>query len=357
MSMPRFSAFAFCLGLAALHSQAAECEGWQSRHPDWIFCDDFETTAPMVAQGRYFEYNDAQGQFAAAAGIGWNGSRGMRARWQTAQVDAGNLKVSFGRVPNPAWEKGIRPGADFREVYYRLYMRTEAGWQGDPYKLTRATVLAKADWSQAMIAHLWGDRAEHLQLDPVRCVDANSAVKCSGYNDFTHMDWIGAKAGATPVYDASHAGKWTCVEAHVKLNDPGQSNGVHEFWIDDRLEARREGLNFLGTYQAYGLNCVFFENYWNSGSPQTQERYFDNIVISTARVTCAEGGLAPTGLRLGEPRENGSASRPGLLRFGWDAGATMGSGLLTFRRVDGRLITAPLAGPAAGIIVGIPDIR
>jgi hypothetical protein len=33
---------------------------------------------------------------------------------------------------------------------------------------------------------------------------------------------------------------------------------------------------------------IMLENYWNSGSPVKQERYFDNFVISTNRIgSCA----------------------------------------------------------------------
>jgi len=31
---------------------------------------------------------------------------------------------------------------------------------------------------------------------------------------------------------------------------------------------------------------VFFENYWNTGSPAAQERYLDDIVVSTRRIGC-----------------------------------------------------------------------
>jgi len=158
----------------------------------------------------------------------------------------------------------------------------QPGWVGNPAKLSRATIFTEPDdWSQAMIAHLWSDGADHLLLDPVRCIDEQDRVKCRGYNDFEHMSWLGYKPGETPIFSTAQSGRWFAVEAHVRLNDPGQSNGVHEFWIDGRLEARREGLNFVGGYTDYALNAIFFENYWNDGSPQDQERYFDNIVVST----------------------------------------------------------------------------
>ena len=66
----------------------------------------------------------------------------------------------------------------------------------------------------------------------------------------------------------------------------GQSDGVFELWIDGVLEASRTGLNWLGSYSAYGLNAIFLESYWNAGSPVAQERYFDDFVVSETRVGC-----------------------------------------------------------------------
>jgi len=77
----------------------AECDDWQTEHPDWIFCDDFEAGGALDSPGRYFEYVDNDGEFVPLAGAGVDASIGMRVRWQTGEVDAGNLKVAFGRNP------------------------------------------------------------------------------------------------------------------------------------------------------------------------------------------------------------------------------------------------------------------
>ncbi len=197
----------FCITAGCHLTQAAsECSSRRSAHPEWIFCDDFEAGGALSAPGRYFEVNDNGGDFKAAAGEGRNGGVAMRANWSTGEVDAGNLKLGFGRAPAAYFSKGIRPDQDFCEIYYRMFVRLEEGWQGNPFKLSRATVLAKSDWSQAMIAHLWGDQGSGLQLDPVSCTDAAGAVKCAGYNDFGNMKWIGAKAGPTRVFDGITAG-------------------------------------------------------------------------------------------------------------------------------------------------------
>jgi hypothetical protein len=265
-----------------------ECENWQITHPDWIFCDDFEREAALVGEGRYFEFQDDGGDFTRMANVGYGNSNAMRVQWEAGEVGAGSLLLAFGRNPNGYMNKtNLRPNEDFREIYYRMYLKMQDGWIGNPGKLSRATIFSSAsDWSQAMIAHVWGGRDSVLALDPVRCVDENSRVKCIGYNDFSNMDWIGLTHGVTPIFSTENSGKWFCVEAHVKLNDPGQSNGIQEFWIDGNLEARRDTLNFVRSYTQYGINAIFFENYWNSGSIQDQVRFFDNIVVSTQPIGC-----------------------------------------------------------------------
>jgi hypothetical protein len=262
-----------------------ESENWQVKHPEWIFCDDFEDTTALVKPSRYFEYNNNRGDFANVKGAGIDGSYGMRTIWQSGEVDAGSIKLAFGKHPVSYMNKqGIRPNDTFREIYYRMYIKMQDGWQGSPAKLSRASVFSNTNnWGQAMIAHLWSDDLEHLILDPASCV-SNGVVNCTTYNDFANLKWIGQKSGTTPIFATVNSGKWYCVEHHIKLNDPGQSNGIQEFWINDTLEARRENLNFVGTFNAYAINAVFFENYWNNGSPKLQERYFDNIVISTSKI-------------------------------------------------------------------------
>jgi len=263
-----------------------ECDNWQTKHPEWIWCDDFEDSSKL---SKYFEYNNDNGEFIPVQGVGLGGSKGMRARWQAGEVDAGNLKISFGRIPNSYMQKGIRPNEDFREIYFRFYLKMQPGWEGNPHKLARTTIFySPNDWSQAMIAHLWegSNNGNNLGVDPVRCVGTDNKPKCHGYNDFSNMDWLGHKEGATQIFDTSNSGKWFCVEAHVKLNDPGKSNGVQEFWINGNLDARSDNLNFVRNYTDYGINAAFFENYWGGGSPKIQDRYFDNLVISTQRIGC-----------------------------------------------------------------------
>ncbi len=259
-----------------------ECDAPQA---GWIWCDDFETDR----LGSYFEVSNSEGSFTREAGIGLDASTGMRARWETGQVGAGNLKLAFGRTPS-SYMRPVDGGTeDYREVYWRLYVNNERSWVGGGAdKLSRAMVLATPEWAQAMIAHVWssGPENEHLAVDPASGTDELGNLKTIKYNDFDNLRWLGLDRSDTPIFDTNHVGAWYCVEAHVRLNDPGSANGIFELWIDGSPEAQRTGLNWVGGYDAYGINAVFFENFWNAGAPAVQERYVDNIVVSTQRIGC-----------------------------------------------------------------------
>jgi len=257
--------------------------------PGWIWCDDFEQDRLR----KYFEYDDAGGHFVRVAGVGLGGSFGMRARWDAVgQVAAGALHLAMGKTP----QRYLRPvdagTATYRDVFWRVYVRLQPGWRGGGAdKLSRALSLAASDWAEAAAAHVWSGTApgpdqDYLTLDPASGTDSTGVLRTARYNDWGHMRWLGQVRGATPLYADSAAGRWRCVEAHVRLNDPGRSNGVFELWVDTTLDVQKAGLNWVGGFDAYGINAVFLENYWNAGAAQPEERYFDNFIVSEQRIGC-----------------------------------------------------------------------
>ena len=273
---------ALSITVAGSPGPVAECA---TPRAAWIWCDDFD----VDRLSSYFERSSAGGAFARVSGVGRGGSFGMRATYQPGIPDAGNLKLAFGATPT-AYFRPVDAGvAKNRDVYWRVYVRTQTGWNGQgPGKLSRAMVLATSSWAQAAIGHVWTPgTAPYLQIDPVRGTDASGVLRTTTYNDFANFTWLGALSGTTPLFSAGNANVWFCVEAHMRLNDPGVSNGIEELWVDGRLEARRADLNWLGSYSNYGINAIFFENYWNApGSPVAQSRFLDNIVVSTERIGC-----------------------------------------------------------------------
>jgi hypothetical protein len=245
------------------------------RDPAVIFYDDF-ATPPEAGRSRYLECNSADGSFVWSPDGGLSGGA-MRCQFAKGQVTAGGLKVLFGRNP---LHRGIDPAETFNEIYWRVYVKHEAAWEGNPAKLARATCLAGEDWSQGMIAHVWGGKGEVLCIDPATGI--RDGVKITTrYNDFDHLKWLGLRNGQTPIFSTAESGRWVCVESHIKLNRSGQSDGWFELWVDGGLEASRTNLDWHGTWTEYAINAVFLENYWNTGSIKQQARWFDDFVIST----------------------------------------------------------------------------
>ena len=269
-----------------VHGPVGECA---APRPGWIWCDDFE--ADRLAQ--YFEYGNRGGLFERAAGVGYGGSAGLRARWTAPrQVDAGFLHVAFGKVPAPNF-RPVDAGTEiYRDIYWRVLVRYGPGWVGGGgNKMSRAQSLVTPQYAQAMIAHVWSGSAAENPTDRLAIVGASGVgfrgrVRTEEYNDFPHIEWLPWAWSKTRLFERTAVGRWYCIEARAKLNDPGWSNGVFQLWIDDRLEASQTGLGWMGSYRDYGINVVYLENYWNDGAPQAQERYFDNFVVSTQRIGC-----------------------------------------------------------------------
>lgn len=239
-----------------------------------IFYNDFDQLPNW--RSRYFEYDPAKESFLWAEREGLRGGA-MRCQFDQGQVTAGSLKVLFGRNP---FGRGIRSDETFGEIYWRVYMKHESGWQGNPAKVARATCLAAKDWSQGFIAHVWGGKGDVLCIDPATGIRDSRKVT-SRYNDFTNLKWLGLRQGQTPIFSPIESGRWVCVESHVKLNTPGKTDGVFELWIDGKLEASRTDLDWHGEWTDYGINAVFLENHWNQGSVKKQARWFDDFIIST----------------------------------------------------------------------------
>src|SRR5690606_12747093 len=109
------------------------------------------------------------------------------------------------------------------------------------------------NWAQTAIAHVWSgspnnDGKYYMVAEAVSGTDTAGVLKSTGWNDFPNHRYMGGTVSKTPVFDSEHVGEWYSVEARVKLNDPGQSNGIFQIWIDDVLEMNRTDVNWIGSY-------------------------------------------------------------------------------------------------------------
>lgn len=275
--------------LLSTNCLALECNNWKLLHPDWLWCDDFESDSSL--EDNYFEVGRSNSYFGITQEAFFDGEGSLKATFLPDISHAGNIKFSFGRSP-------VAPtrytSEDFDEVYWRIYVMHEPGWQGNPHKLARATIFSSSDWSQAAIGHIWNNRTLGLSLDPVSGVSDNTVVT-RGYNDFENMTWLGNAPGQLEIFSSEYAGQWQCIEIHMALNTPNQSDGIFEYWINGELQASGNNLNWRGGYTQYGINAIFIENYANGGMSRKQSRYMDNFIVSRQRINCEDpiDGIAP----------------------------------------------------------------
>ncbi len=260
------------------------CPGGSQPNSNVLFCDSFETqgaNANQIDQSHYFDFDDDNGDMTRVTSEFVEGSHALRVHWQPGEQEAGYFQLNFGRNP---LSSQITPNQDYREIYWRLYTKLPANFQGYPDKLTRITSIATTGWAQAMIGHVWANEndKQYLMLEPVSGIQ-NNTLKTTRWNDFANFRWLGAVSSNT----SFPKGQWVCVEAHVKLNDAGQTNGEFNLYIDDQLNVSKNNIDWVGSWNNYALNSILFSNYWNgAGSPVDQYRYLDAIVVSTARIGC-----------------------------------------------------------------------
>jgi hypothetical protein len=252
----------------------------------WVLCEDFEQDVDLARA--YFEYQSGDGAFVRTEGDAASGDFAMRTHYAAGVEGAGWLSAAIGR--NPAIDDGtanVAPSDDFTEIYWRVRVKTQAGWPGLGFgHLSSASVFASEAWTQAMVARLRSaDEGAVLLGDAITCVEGG-AIECAGYDDASSQERIHGLLGVTPIFAEAAADTWHCVEAHVALNTQGKADGVFEFWVDGTLESSAYELDWRGTWGEFGINVVTLENVWPGGAPQDLERSIDDFVISRAPIGC-----------------------------------------------------------------------
>lgn len=89
--------------------------------------------------------------------------------------------------------------------------------------------------------------------------------------------------------------QWYCVETHVKMNTPGQPNGILEMWINGTQTMGYYTRNWRGPNAVNGPNSNNFANTQFSFARQyTQHgsgtRWMDSFAVGNTRIGCTGGG-------------------------------------------------------------------
>jgi len=141
--------------------------------------------------------------------------------------------------------------------------------------------------------------------DASRGADSNRSLSLH-YNGPPDMpDWGALYTGV--VFEDN---RWYCIECHVKLNTPGQSDGLVEIFVDGEQRGRKENLNIRADTD-HKFNRLLAGGWWsNGGSAEctppadgVQYRYIDDFAVSTNYIGPIESGAlaAPKALMVTRP--------------------------------------------------------
>ena len=109
-----------------------------------------------------------------------------------------------------------------------------------------------------------------------------------------HADMKG-KYGSNLLWDIEGRGslarsRWYCIETYVRMNTPGQNDGVLRGWVDGHLAMERDDLRFRDTPRLKVEK--FWMNLYHGGgdpAPHDMRIYLDNVALSTAPIGPAAG--------------------------------------------------------------------
>ncbi len=88
-------------------------------------------------------------------------------------------------------------------------------------------------------------------------------------------------------------GAWHCVEGRVKLNTPGQSDGVLEGWVDEALAFHESDFKFRTSSQSnVHVKSFWFDTFFGGSNPApgSLSMDFDSLVLGSDRIGCGEAG-------------------------------------------------------------------
>ena len=107
-----------------------------------------------------------------------------------------------------------------------------------------------------------------------------------------HLDQVGSCGDEMMFSDALRQERWTCIEGRVRMNTPGQPDGLVQAWMDGKLVFTRTGLAFRRADETGVAIREMWDNVYFGGSyptPNHLRLVLDEITVSdSGRVGCID---------------------------------------------------------------------
>ena len=173
-----------------------------------------------------------------------------------------------------------RTGSEPEAVYFRYYLRFADDWKPERGgKLPGiAGTYGRAGWGGRPVDGTdgWSARGLFLGMD--------EGLTPIGFYSY-HADMRG-KYGSNWTWGIEDRGRlennrWYCIEQYVRMNTPGENNGVLRGWVDGELAFERTDVRFRDVdslkIETVWLN-IYYGGSWTAQSDY--HLYIDNVAIS-----------------------------------------------------------------------------
>jgi hypothetical protein len=257
--------------------------------PHMIFWDNFNSKISAWNYQAPADLRETPDTRCATPGVGMSG-QALEFCSNFQKTGYGTRHLMFGDWnkyrPDP-WP--LRSAEKFDDVYVRMYVKHHPDFKvGSPTKIFRINAIAAVPGvGHLQVATCRIHSAEDgWSIDPATGVDVDKLV-VESYNDFKNLRRVPAShqgdATTIPISAARlndvEKLRWICLEARMKLNTPGQSDGRCDLWVDGLHQVALKDLNLRGSYTKHTINCVYIEQ--DKGAERTQIKYIDDFVVST----------------------------------------------------------------------------
>lgn len=307
------------LGFAAGFDQDAGIDG----HADVVMFEDFEAadwTDHWTALGGTFDITDADPAFGFAVLAPDVGSRALRVLMPEAENASLNIRYDF----------MAETGAEPDEIYFRYYLRFGDDWNQtvDGGKLPGISgTYGTAGWGgrRSDGTNGWSARGLFRESVPRGGNPLGGRTPIGSYVYHADMptrfgdNYLWVEGWGPEGYGGViEPQRWVCLEHYVRMNTPGDNDGVLRAWVDGRRSLDIEDLRFRDV-DRLRIERIWM-NVYHGGtdvSPYDQHLFIDHVVIARSYIG-PMGGLVPP-----PPPDAGVGTDAGP---GVDGGSTPGDG-------------------------------
>jgi hypothetical protein len=222
---------------------------------------------------------------------------------------------------------GMSAGFDFAdeighepdEIYFRYYLRFGDDWEtvyGGKMPGISGTY-GRAGWGGRPSdgTNGWSARGSFSVMPP----SGNPLDETVPMGHYVYHADMDGTYGDIDLWQRDYRGyleknRWTCVEQYLKLNTPGQNDGILRSWVDGRLAYERTNWRWRDV-ESLKIERIWMNVYHGGTLPAAQDSflYIDNVVIASQYI----GPLAPPAVSLhGTPADQ-------AIYLGWEVNTAL----------------------------------